>query len=86
MIKYIEKVTDIYYKTWSPAMGLYLTLIALYIFLQKKKNILPTILNIAIVLTLLMATPVSCEFRYAYSLFLGGGILLILSLSKKKDN
>ena len=53
--------------------------------IKRKKNIMPCILNIALVLTLLIATPVSCEFRYAYSLFLSGGLLIILSLNKTKE-
>ena len=83
MTSFINNVTLIYYKIWSPAMGLYLTLIALFIMIKRKKNIMPCILNIALVLTLLIATPVSCEFRYAYSLFLSGGLLIILSLNKE---
>ena len=84
--KYIDKVTVLYYNTWSPAMGLYLTIIALFIFVQRKKSIIPCILNITLVLTLLIATPVSCEFRYAYNLFLSGWVLIILSLNNIKTN
>ena len=85
LTKYIEKITEIYYNTWSPAWGLYLTLIALFILIKRKKNIMPCILNIMLVITLLIATPVSCEFRYAYALFLSGGVLIVLSLNKEAN-
>ena len=84
--KLIEYTTNIYYNVCSPAIGLYFVLVSLFILLEKKKNILHCIFPIAIVLTLLIATPVSCEFRYVYTLFLGGGAFLLLSLSNKINN
>lgn len=83
LLKLINYTTIVYYKTCSPAIGLYLILISLFILLKKKKNILHCILPIAIVLTLLISTPVSCEFRYVYTSFLGGGVFLLLSLNNK---
>lgn len=44
-------------------------LLALYSIIQKKREVLLTIPLISIILTLMIATPVFSEFRYAYSIF-----------------
>ena len=87
MSKIIDNLLDItssiYYKVYSPAITTYILLIGLYITIEKKKNIIPFIIPIAITLTLLIATPVACEFRYAYSVFLTAPFLLLGALINK---
>ena len=84
--KGLAVTSSIYYKLWSPAMSFYAIVIALYIAIKKKNNILPYVLSLAIWATLLIATPVSCEFRYAYSLFISFPILILMSLSASQNN
>ena len=76
---------SIYYKIWSPAMSTYLLLIGLYITINKKKSPIPFIIPLAIIITLLIATPVACEFRYAYAIFLSAPILFIGALKNNKE-
>ena len=72
---------DAYTEFWSLAMSFYVVLISLYIAIRKNNNVLPYLLPIDILLTLLIATPVASEFRYAYAIFISAPILLISSLS-----
>lgn len=83
--KALDTTSEIYYKIWSPAMSFYIIVISLFIAIIKKQNILPYIFTIAVWLTLLIATPVSCEFRYAYSLFISFPILFLLSLKNNSS-
>ena len=79
----LSTTSNIYYKIYSPTITTYILLIGLYIAIEKKKNIIPFIIPIAITLTLLIATPVACEFRYAYSVFLTAPLLLLGALKNK---
>lgn len=86
--KKISKILDlgldinstIHYKLWSNAMGFYLIIISLFIMIKKKRNILALIPTLAVVLTLLIATPVANEFRYSYCVFLCFIVILLYSL------
>ena len=86
--KMIDKALDInssiYYRLWSSAMGLYVILFGLFIAIEKKRNILPYVPTLAVVLTLLIATPVANEFRYAYCVFIAFPFLLLMSLCENK--
>ena len=48
---------------------------------ERKENVLTFIPTIAIVLTLMIATPVASEFRYAYPIYLCFPILLFIPCS-----
>ena len=63
------------------------TIILLYIAITKKDkpNILLIALPLLIIATLLIATPVYSEFRYAYSLFCCLPFLSVATLFPKKD-
>lgn len=82
----LSATSFVYYKVWSPAMSFYVILFSLYLSIYRKKNVLPYILSISILITLLIATPVSCEFRYAYALFICFMPLFLVSLCKEKRN
>ena len=85
--KVLEKTEYVYYKIFSPALALYIVLFSLMIYIRKKKNIICFILPLSTFITLLIATPVSCEFRYAYQIFLTFPIFLITAFinEKKKE-
>ena len=72
----------IHYNFGSLAISLYLILISLFITINKKGNILIYIIPLSIFITLLIATPVACEFRYVYSLYLTAPLFLIMSLKR----
>ena len=81
----LKATSFVYYKIWSPAMSFYVILFSLYLSIYRKNNILPYVLSISVLLTLLVATPVSCEFRYAYALFICFPPLFLISLCKLKQ-
>ena len=83
--KYLSFSKKVYHKVWSPAMSLYIVLLSLYLAIERKRNTVAWILTIGIFLTLLIATPVSCEFRYFYSFFLCFPIFVVYSLMKEKE-
>ena len=76
----------IHYNFGSLAISLYLILISLFITINKKGNILIYIIPLSIFITLLIATPVACEFRYVYSLYLTAPVFLIMSLKRGEVN
>ena len=84
--KLLDLTSKVYYKTWSPAASLYAVLIGLFITINKKRNVLPYVLCISLVITLMIATPVSCEFRYAYPLFITFPALLIVPLTQETNS
>ena len=81
----LKATSFVYYKIWSPAMSFYVILFSLYLSIYRKNNILPYVLSISVLLTLLVATPLSCEFRYAYALFICFPPLFLISLCKLKQ-
>ncbi|MBO6133605.1 MAG: hypothetical protein J6P05_04650 [Lachnospiraceae bacterium] len=60
----------IYYITWSSAASVWMILIMLLFAILTKKDRLAYYPALAVICTLLIATPVANEFRYAYSAFL----------------
>ena len=58
----------------------------MYFWSKKRKEKILIIPLFAIVLTLLIATPVFCEFRYAYSLFTCFPFIFTLLLYPKEEN
>ncbi len=64
-------------------IGIYVWLLiaAIFIFLIKRNRagLLASIPAFAVILSLLIATPVSAEFRYAYSLFCSLPLLLVIA-------
>ena len=77
------KINDfIHYHFGSLAISLYIVLISLFITINKKKNILIYIIPLSIVATLLIATPVACEFRYFYPIYLIAPAFLIISFKR----
>ena len=74
--------SKIYYSFWSIAMSFYILIISMFISIEKKKNILSHVISLALMITIFIATPVACEFRYAYPLFLSFIVLLLFSLFK----
>ncbi len=70
------------------SVGLHVWLVALlmiYTLIKKKREFILTIPVLAIILTLLVATPVFCEFRYAYSIFTTLPILIFATLYNPEE-
>lgn len=89
--KLLEHNSSIYYQIWSPAITIYVIIVSLFIAIKKRNNIIPYTFTISLWLTVLIATPVACEFRYVYSLFISFPVLLLIafknntSQSNKED-
>lgn len=76
----------LYLRFWSIGLNVYVLLIMLVYSVKKRKNYLIYIPVLGIWLTLLIATPVSCSFRYAYPLFTSIIFLVFIMLSEKNYN
>ncbi len=73
-------LTSIGMCTW-----IYVALLS-YHWMNRKGVALETVLPLAVILTLLVASPVYCEFRYAYSLYAALPFVLFCNDSRLKNN
>ncbi|MCM1385936.1 MAG: DUF6020 family protein [Bacillus sp. (in: Bacteria)] len=85
MDKYLRKFEDFANKVWSMGLNTWLMVFALAYAVYHKKSILPYVPCIMLLATLLLATPVYNEFRYAYGLFLSLPLLLSYSFRSEKE-
>lgn len=76
VVNLLNRTEDFYHKYFSIALSIWLTLFGTGYALMKKKNYLVYLPLLGIVITLLIATPVSAEFRYIYAIFLAIPMLL----------
>ena len=95
--KTIDKIIKTYLKYWERTSVLQLFLsIGLYVWgiviisyralIRKDKiTLFSTIPFLAVIASLLIATPVYSEFRYAYAIFCGFPFLIAITLSKSKQ-
>ncbi len=90
----VDKALKKYLKIWetSPFLQLFLS-IGLYVWgivifsyraaiKRNKEALFATIPFLAVIATLLIATPVFAEFRYAYAIFCGFPFLLVIAFAK----
>lgn len=91
----IRKVSSIYLKCWdkgaAPLLGigeftLFFVYVLVYGISRRKKETLLVIPLLAIVLTLLIATPVFSEFRYVYAYFTAFPVILVSFLYSAKND
>lgn len=67
--------------TWGLLMCLFINLVK-----RENSGVIATSLPIAVIITLLITTPVFAEFRYAYASFTTLPVLIVLSLFWKNEN
>ena len=92
----ISGMLGVYLRLWeiNPVLQLFLS-IGLYTWIillcaynsiikRNKATLLVAIPFLAVIATLIIATPVYSEFRYAYALFCGAPFVVIMSLSNSK--
>ncbi|MCM1251759.1 MAG: DUF6020 family protein [Clostridium sp.] len=85
MNQHLRKFEDFTNKVWSMGLNTWLMVFALAYAVYHKKNVLPYVPCIMLLATLLLATPVYNEFRYAYGLFLSLPLLLSYSFRSEKE-
>lgn len=73
MIQFLENILEIclngFHRVWSLALFMYVILISIMMSLIKKRSIVGYMPLVGLVISLLMATPRYCDFRYVYLLF-----------------
>ncbi len=92
--QFLDKALKKYLKIWetSPFLQLFLS-IGLYVWgivllsyrtviRRNKEALFATVPFLAVIATLLIATPVFAEFRYAYAIFCGFPFLLAIAFAK----
>ncbi|MCR5502490.1 MAG: DUF6020 family protein [Lachnospiraceae bacterium] len=96
----VESIRNLLYKWYEKyygksifqplhSIGFHVWLMALCFFagaVHKKKEFLLSVPQLAIILTLLISTPVFCEFRYAYSLFTTAPFLFFTTFGRHSSN
>lgn len=87
IIDYIPAVLLLpYYMTWSSAASTWLVVIMMLFAILHKKDLFPYFPSLCVVFTLLIATPVANEFRYAYAVFISLPFLLFYTLATEDND
>lgn len=77
--KLMDKYCDIWHMFWSLALSTYVVLILFVYSLARKRSCFYFMPIIGVLITLVIATPVNDEFRYAYGIYLSLPLLLMES-------
>lgn len=85
MDKYLRSFQDFANEVWSMGLNTWLMVFALAYAVYNRKNVLPYVPCIMLLLTLLLAAPVYNEFRYAYGLFISLPLLCSYSFHLEKE-
>ena len=75
--KLMDKYCDVWHRLWSLALNTYVVWILFVYSLLRKKNSCCFLPVIGVFLTLVIATPVNDEFRYAYGIYLALPLLIM---------
>lgn len=75
--KLMDKYCDIWHMFWSLALSMYVVLILLVYSSARKRSCFYFLPVIGVFITLVVATPVNDEFRYAYGIYLSLPLLLM---------
>ena len=75
--KLMDKYCDIWHKFWSLALSTYVVWILFIYSLARKRTCFYFLPIIGVFITLVIATPVNDEFRYAYGIYLALPLLLM---------
>lgn len=70
MGKYLQGFQDFYNKVWSLGLNTWLMFFGLAYAAYERKNLMPYVPSLMLLLTLLLAAPVYNEFRYIYGMFI----------------
>lgn len=85
IVSLIDKTSELFNYYWSIGLDTYIIIICMIIAWRRKGNLLIYLPNVAILITLMLATPVAAEFRYAYSMFLAVPVLLPITAGISSD-
>ncbi len=77
---------DLYNKVWSLGLNTWLMVFGIAYMMYDKRNMMIYVPFIVMLMTLLLATPVYNEFRYAYGLFTALPFLLGYSFGMRGDD
>lgn len=83
--KLMDKYCDIWHALWSLALSTYVVLILFVYSLARKRTCYYILPVIGVFITLVIATPVNDEFRYAYGIYLALPLLIINTFSRNKE-
>ena len=75
--KLMDKYCDIWHEFWSLALSTYAVLVLFVYSLVRKKTCFYFLPVIGVFITLVIATPVNDEFRYAYGIYLALPLLFM---------
>ena len=70
MGQYLQGVQDFFNKVWSLGLNTWLMFFGLAYAAYERKNLMPYVPSLMLLLSLLLATPVYNEFRYIYGMFI----------------
>lgn len=82
---FLLKFQEAYNKVWSLGMNTWLMFFAFAYAAYRRKNVMIFVPYVMVLVSLLLATPVHAEFRYAYGIFVALPILLCEGLGKEKE-
>lgn len=85
MSEFLQWFQALYNRVWSLGANTWLFLLGLAYSLYRRQNALVYVPCLMLLGSLLLATPVYNEFRYAYGVFVALPLLLAYSFGQKKD-
>lgn len=86
MNEFLQGFQALYNRVWSLGANTWLLLLGLVYTLYRRQNALVCVPCLALLGSLLLATPVYNEFRYAYGVFLSLPILLAYSFGQREKD
>lgn len=86
MGRYLQGFQDFFNKVWSLGLNTWLMLFGLAYAVYERKNLMPYVPSLLLLLTLLLATPVYNEFRYIYGMFITLPYLFSYSFGGLREN
>lgn len=84
MERLLQGFQSLYRRVWSLGANTWLLLLGLACALYRRRRIAPYLPAVCLLLSLLLATPVYNEFRYAYGVFAALPVLLAYSFEKRE--
>lgn len=81
----VEKATFVFNNYFSLALNSYFVIVSLVISWKREKSIAAYLPLLALLFTLMLATPVNSEFRYTYAIYISLPVLFIITVADLKD-
>lgn len=97
ILPFLSKIINIHYNDYflysflnpliSIGLHVWIIIICLYIGIMNKNNLISILTTplLSIIVTLLIATPVFCEFRYAYAIFTCAYFIMLVTIKYSKE-